>query len=102
MLQTTETVLKVDTEASGLLRDFFTEEQLARELEIGRKSLHRWHREGRGPERTKLGKRVFYRRSAVEAWLSSLSSRDHKTLRQSRVGVRAQALREKTTHARKA
>ena len=102
MHETTEAVLKVDTEAGGLLRGFFTEEQLARELGIGRKSLHRWHREGRGPERTKIGKRVFYERSAVEAWLSSLSSRDHKTLRQSRVGVRGQVLREKTAHARKA
>jgi predicted DNA-binding transcriptional regulator AlpA len=101
MQETTENVLKVDAEASRLLRDFFTEEQLALELEIGRRSLYRWHRQGRGPQRTKLGKRVLYKRSAVEAWLSTLSSRDHKTLRQSRTGVRAQAQREKAIHARK-
>jgi predicted DNA-binding transcriptional regulator AlpA len=93
MQQSTESVLKAESEASGLLRDFFSEEQLARELEIGRKSLHRWHREGRGPERIKLGKRVYYKRSAVAVWLSSLTSGDRKSFRQSRVGLRTHALR---------
>ena len=59
MHETAAPALKVDTEATGLLSDFFSEEQLARELEIGQRTLHRWHREGRGPERTKLGKTRF-------------------------------------------
>ena len=62
---------KADTDSIRVLRDYLSEQQLAEELTIARKTLHRWHREGRGPSRTKLGKRVFYSRSAVEEWLSS-------------------------------
>ena len=36
-----------------------------------RRTLQKWRVEGRGPRFLKVGRRVFYRRSDIEAWLES-------------------------------
>ena len=48
---------------------FYNESELAAECRIARATLEKWRREGKGPPYIKLGKRVVYRASAVEAWL---------------------------------
>lgn len=66
-----QTTKNEEIQTAGLLSGFYTKPGLASELKIATKTLDRWEREGRGPAPTKLGKRVFYKRSTVEAWLLS-------------------------------
>ncbi len=53
----------------GLLDGLIGPDEVARELGVHRRTLDRWHLLRIGPPRTELGKRVFYRREAVAAWI---------------------------------
>jgi hypothetical protein len=52
-----------------LLADFLTQVEVAAELKICERTLDRWRRLGEGPPITKLGRRILYRRSSLQAWL---------------------------------
>lgn len=54
-----------------VLSQFMTRAELARELGVSVVTLARWHSEGNAPPFTKVGKRVLYRRAAVQHWLVS-------------------------------
>ncbi len=56
---------------STLLAEYLTPTQCAAELGIDKRTLERWHRLREAPPRTKIGKRVLYRREAVAKWLRS-------------------------------
>ncbi len=56
---------------STLLAEYMTPTQCAAELGIDKRTLERWHRLRQAPPRTKVGKRVLYRRAAVADWLRS-------------------------------
>jgi hypothetical protein len=51
------------------LDDYLTIDQLAAELDVAVITLKRWGALRQGPPVTKIGRRVLYRRSAVQAWL---------------------------------
>lgn len=68
--------------ASSLLEGFFTEDQLAQELLTSKKSLARWDKLGRGPKRTRIGRRILYSRQAVKDWLESLQKDSSRRRRQ--------------------
>lgn len=53
----------------NLLADFLTQDKAAAELKVCERTLDRWRRLGEGPPITKLGRRVLYRRSSLQAWL---------------------------------
>jgi hypothetical protein len=53
----------------NLLADFLARDEAAAELKICERTLDRWRRLGEGPPITKLGRRVLYRRSSLQAWL---------------------------------
>ncbi len=74
------TVEAVETKSTqgGLLHDFLTEDELAKELAVAKKTLHRWNKEGRGPKRTKIGRRVVYRRGSVREWLAGCEGDPHE------------------------
>ena len=55
----------------SVLSDYMSLAEAARELGVGVRTLHNWWAERRGPPRTKVGHRVYYRRDAVRAWLES-------------------------------
>jgi len=55
-----------------VLDGYITLQQLADELGIGIRTLARWRALGEGPPVTRLGRQLLYRRSSVEAWLTSL------------------------------
>lgn len=55
----------------NLLADFLTQDEVAAELKLCERTLDRWRRLGEGPPITKLGRRVLYRRSSLQAWLCS-------------------------------
>jgi predicted DNA-binding transcriptional regulator AlpA len=53
----------------NLLADFLSQEEAAGELKVCERTLDRWRRLNEGPPTTKLGRRVLYRRSSLQAWL---------------------------------
>jgi hypothetical protein len=57
-----------------LLSGMYTRQQLAVELGFTCDTLCRWEARQIGPPCTRIGRRVFYRRDAVEAWLLELET----------------------------
>ena len=59
----------------NLLADFLTQNEAAAELKVCRRTLDRWRKLDEGPPITKLGRRILYRRSSVQSWLTQ---REHR------------------------
>lgn len=53
----------------NLLADWISRDQLAGELGIASDTLARWESRHEGPPCTRIGRKVFYRRGSVEAWI---------------------------------
>ena len=53
----------------NLLADFLTADEAAAKLKICERTLNRWRSLGEGPPVTKIGRRVYYRRRTLRAWL---------------------------------
>jgi hypothetical protein len=60
---------------AGVLGDFLDTDELAVELDITPLTAVRWRLQRKGPPITRLGRRVFYRRSSVQAWLAAQEQR---------------------------
>jgi hypothetical protein len=54
-----------------VLDDYMDTEQLATELDVVPLTLIRWRLQKTGPPITRLGRRILYRRSSVQAWLAA-------------------------------
>ena len=54
-----------------ILEGFLTRDELASELGRNPRTLDRWEALGTGPPRTSVGRRVLYRRSSVQNWLTA-------------------------------
>ena len=54
---------------NSILAGYLTPEQLAAELGVCERTLTRWHVARVGPPRLTIGRRLLYRRIAVEEWL---------------------------------
>ena len=57
--------------AGSLLKDYLTEEALAREIEVTVRTLRRWRKERRGPPITHIGRQVRYSLTGLRAWLAA-------------------------------
>ena len=57
------------SELVPILSEFMTIEELAAELGRNKRTLDRWDALGTGPPRTRVGRKVLYRRSSVQRWL---------------------------------
>jgi hypothetical protein len=55
----------------NLLTDFLTQDEVAAELNVCKRTLDRWRRLDEGPPVTKLGRRILYRRTSVQKWLAA-------------------------------
>jgi hypothetical protein len=55
----------------GVLADFMDTDELAADLDVTPLTLVRWRLQKTGPAVTRLGRRILYRRSSVQAWLAS-------------------------------
>jgi phage terminase Nu1 subunit (DNA packaging protein) len=55
----------------AILSDFLTKEELASELGPKMRTLDRWDALGIGPPRTRVGRKVLYRRASVQRWLAA-------------------------------
>ena len=51
--------------------ELLTPEQVSEILTIPRATLYAWRTKGTGPAALKVGKHLRYRRSTIDAWLSS-------------------------------
>ena len=49
---------------------FLTVDQIAALLQRSHRTLETWRRNGTGPPFIRIGRRVVYRRSDIEAWLA--------------------------------
>ncbi len=56
--------------ASGILSEYVEKEELAAQLGLNSRTLDRWDVLGTGPPRTRVGRKVFYRRESVRKWLT--------------------------------
>jgi hypothetical protein len=54
-----------------LLSEFLTKVELAAELRRNVRTLDRWHALGTGPPRTRVGRKVLYKRTSVLKWLAA-------------------------------
>jgi len=59
--------------ADRLLADYCSPEELAAELGVALRTLSRWHRLRKAPPRVRLGRKAYYHRSAVRAWVAQRS-----------------------------
>ncbi len=60
-----------DTAEDELLHDYFTEDEMARELRIVTRTLRNWRRDKAGPPVTKIGRRVLYAKASARKWMAS-------------------------------
>ena len=58
-----------ELKAAGLLEDYLTPEELAGELDKSPRTIARWAGLRIGPPRTVIGRKPYYRRTAVREWL---------------------------------
>lgn len=52
-----------------LLADWISREQLARALGLTADTLSRWEARRQGPPCTRIGRKTFYRRVAIQEWI---------------------------------
>ena len=56
-------------EIPDLLADWISREQLARALGLTTDTLSRWEARRQGPPCTRIGRKTFYRRLAIQDWI---------------------------------
>ena len=60
------------TQTAPIIRlDYLEPAELARELDVSERTIHRWHVMRIGPPRVTIGRTVLYRRESVRQWLES-------------------------------
>lgn len=63
--------------------DRLTREEAAEYLRVSPRTLDRWHEERIGPPRIKIGRRIEYRRSVLDAWILQHEEAPVRSKRQS-------------------
>ncbi len=53
------------------IEDYIERAELARQLGKSVRTLDRWHCQRTGPTRTRVGRSIFYKKSAVATWLEA-------------------------------
>lgn len=56
-------------QAGRLMDDYLDTDELADQLNVSPRSIARWRALKEGPAITRIGNKIWYRRSTVEAWL---------------------------------
>ena len=81
-MESPETTVRNQTKA--VLAGWITRNELARELGITTDTLGRWAAQRKGPAYVKAGRKIFYRRDVVRAWLQSEEVQPVKPARRGR------------------
>ena len=58
-------------DAGSILAGWISRRELARELGLTEDTLRRWESRRTGPACVRAGRRVYYRRAAVQDWLAA-------------------------------
>jgi hypothetical protein len=61
-----------------VLADYLLPDELADELGVCVETIKRWHRAGRGPPKTFVGRRIYYSRTSIAAWLRTREQRSNR------------------------
>lgn len=69
--------------SESLLAGYCDESEAATELRHSVRALRSWRAQGIGPAWIKIGKGIFYKISALEAWLHSLEQKPARSRRRS-------------------
>jgi len=64
------------SDSEPLLSEFLTKKELAAELQRNERTLDRWDALGTGPPRTRIGRKVLYRRTSAKKWLAAQEHQD--------------------------
>lgn len=64
----------------NLLDDYLTIKETADQLGVSHRTLMRWKKNGFGPPVTRIGHRLYYRRSSARQWLNSMEGQNLKDL----------------------
>ncbi len=77
----TKQIKEIDTNTEKVAGPLITGEymrpsELARELGVSLRSLHRWHNLRCGPPRVVVGRKILFRRESVREWLLSREKRE--------------------------
>ncbi|HZP45428.1 MAG TPA: helix-turn-helix domain-containing protein [Candidatus Binataceae bacterium] len=54
-----------------LLAGYLKPKDLAKELDVSERTIARWHHFREGPPRVEIGRKVYYRKESVKAWIAS-------------------------------
>lgn len=66
-----EAATQAQSANSDIWQDFIIREDLADELGVTTDTLARWATQGAGPDFLKIGRRVYYPKDSVRAWLKT-------------------------------
>lgn len=77
----THTNIDLAPDPAHLLAEWISRDDLARALSLTPDTLGRWEAQRTGPPCTRLGRRVLYRRAAVQDWLRA-QEQSHPTRKQ--------------------
>lgn len=69
MKMETQTVAASPAPVASLLDELISEEDFCVAAGISVRTARNWHAQRRGPRRTLVGRRIYYRRSAICEWL---------------------------------
>lgn len=74
-METVMTQASSEMAAQDIFTDLIAERDLAKGLNIALRTLRRYDALRVGPAKTIIGRRIYYRRSTVQAWLASREQR---------------------------
>lgn len=62
-------------DGDGVMSEWMTRAELARQLGVSPETLGRWGTRGIGPEFIRVGRQILYRRETARAWLYAEEAR---------------------------
>lgn len=72
-----------------LLAGYLKPTDLAKALEVSERTIARWHHFREGPPRVEIGRKVYYRKESVMAWIASCERPEPRASRARRPRSRA-------------
>ncbi len=86
-------------DANGVLAEYLTEAELARDIKKSQRTIQRWKRVHQGPRRTILGRTTLYHKRDVKEWLEAQREDRPQRRRVPRTPTRAAAREHDTQEA---
>jgi predicted DNA-binding transcriptional regulator AlpA len=75
-------------ETQSILAGLLTPKGLALELGVTERTIARWHQHRIGPPRVRIGRKVYYRKDSVIAWVGSCENSEPRAHRAGSLRVR--------------